>query len=117
MLSDSTPGRDTVEALPKRSPLLMATSRSEQGKVLEEQRLDHQARLQWLAYERALPQQRSIVAEQLDPRHLPPQPPQRFAPVRIEAREPAAAAGRQVGRPGRQPVHDVGEPRLAGVLF
>src|SRR5208282_1381473 len=100
MLSDSTPGRDTVEVLPKRSLLLMGVSGTEQGEILEQQRLDDQPRLEWMAEQRALLEQRSIVAEQLQPRHLLPQPPQHIAPVRVEARDPAAAAGRQIRDPG-----------------
>src|SRR5271169_7214163 len=79
MLSDSTPGRDTVELLPlKRSLLLMDVSLTEKGEILEQQRFDDQPRLEWMAEQRArlelfryygsLLQQRALLGHPLQPR-------------------------------------------------
>src|SRR5690349_250509 len=118
MLSDSTPGLATDEGfvLPlKRSFMLKlwATSPRKHRTVFEEQRLGDQPRLERMAKELALPQQRSIIAEERYLRHSRRESRQRIAPVGIEPRSASARHGRQIRRPREKPVYGVREPRCA----
>src|ERR1700730_18560843 len=120
MLSESTPGRETVAGpvppLERSVAMLIALTSGEQLAVFDQQRFGDPSRLQRMRNERALFEQFLIIAEQGHQCHPPGEPRQGVAVIGVEGRRRPRRHGCEVRGPGQQPVHRVAELSLALVL-
>src|ERR1700676_4504961 len=120
MLSESTPGRDTVAGpeppLERSVAMLIHLTFGEQLAVFDQQRFGDPSRLQRMRNERALFEQLLIIAEEGHPCHPPGESGQGVPVVGVERRRRSRRHRCEVRGPGQQPVHRVGELSLALVL-
>src|ERR1700674_638113 len=121
MLSESTPGRDTVAGpeppLERSVATLSHLTFGEQLAVFDQQRFGDPSRLQRMGKQRTLLEQLLIIAEQRHQCHPPREPRQGVPVIGVEGGRSSRRHRCEVRGPGQQPIDRVGELSLAFILW
>src|ERR1700732_2564927 len=120
MLSESTPGRETVAGpeppLGRSVAMLVHSTLGDQLAVVDQQRFGDPSRLQRMGEQRALSEQLLIIAEQRHQCPPPREPPQGVPVIGGEGGRSSRRHRCEVRGPSQQPIDRIGELRLEFVL-